>query len=109
MRKVLILITTAALALGLIAAPAGAGITTKVVRATNFKFAPKTLKVQKGTKVTWKNVEGTHTVTFRALGYDKTISASHKTVSKTFRQRGTFRYICRFHKSLGMTGKVVVQ
>jgi plastocyanin len=109
MRKVLILITTTALALGLIAAPAGAGLGAKVVKATNFKFAPKTLTIQKGTKVTWKNIEGSHTVTFKALGYDKTISASHKTVSKTFNQKGTFHYICRFHKSFGMTGKVVVQ
>ena len=109
MRKVLILITMTALVLGLTAAPAGAGLTARVVRATNFDFKLKTLTIQKGTKVTWKNVEGSHTVTFKTLAFDKTISPDRKTVSKTFRAKGTFRYFCRFHKSLGMTGKVVVQ
>jgi plastocyanin len=28
---------------------------------------------------------------------------------RRFNQRGTFRYSCRFHRSLGMTGKVVVK
>jgi len=109
MRKILILITATAVALGLLAAPAGAGVTPKVVKAVNFEFKPKNLTIAKGTKVTWKNVSGKHTVTFKTLNYDKTISANHKTVSKTFRQKGTFRYICRFHKSLGMTGKIIVQ
>src|SRR4051794_39667715 len=110
MRKVLILITTTVVALGLVAASAGAGgAAPKVVKAVNFEFKPKNLTIAKGTKVTWKNVSGKHTVTFKTLNYDKTISANHKTVSKTFRQKGTFRYICRFHKSLGMTGKIIVQ
>jgi plastocyanin len=109
MRKVLTLITATALALGLLVAPAGAGGAAKVVRAVNFEFKPKTLTITKGTKVTWKNVSGTHTVTFKTLNFDKTISANRKTVSKTFRQKGTFRYVCSFHKSFGMTGKVIVQ
>jgi len=109
MRKILILITTTAFALGVFAAPAGAGAGTRTVKADNFDFTPKNLTIQKGTKVTWKNISGRHTVTIRSLDYDKTISPDHKTVSKTFRQKGTFNYICRFHKSLGMTGKIIVQ
>ena len=109
MRKVLTLITTTAVALGLLAAPAGAGVAPKVVRAVNFEFRSKTVTIQKGQTVTWKNVEGKHTVTFKTLDFDKVISANHKTVSKTFRQKGTFNYVCRFHKTFGMTGKVIVQ
>ena len=109
MRKILILITTTALTLGLFAAPAGAGAGAKTVKATNFQFTPKNLTIQKGTKVTWKNIAGKHTVTIKSLNYDTTISADHKTVSKTFRQKGTFNYVCRFHKSFGMTGKIIVQ
>jgi plastocyanin len=109
MRKVLTLITATALALGFLAAPAGAGGAAKVVKAVNFEFKPKTLTIAKGTQVTWKNVTGKHTVTFKTISFDKTISANHKTVSKTFRQKGTFRYFCKFHKSFGMTGKIVVQ
>src|SRR4051794_3401169 len=105
MRKVLILITTTVVAFGLVAAPAGAGgAAPKIVKAINFAFKPKNLTIAKGTKVTWKNVEGKHTVTIKSLNYDKTISVNHKTVSRTFNQKGTFNYFCRFHKSFGMTG-----
>lgn len=109
MRKVLTLITLTTVLLALAAAPAGAGSPPKIVKATNFDFTPKNLTIRKGSTVTWKNVAGKHTVTFKTLAYDKTISANHKTVSKTFNQKGTFNYICRFHKTFGMTGKVIVQ
>ena len=110
MQKVLILITAVVVGLGLFAAPAGAGGgAAKIVKAVNFEFKPKNLTIPKGTKVTWQNVVGKHTVTIKSLNYDKTISVDHKTVSRTFGQKGTFPYVCRFHKSFGMTGKIIVQ
>jgi plastocyanin len=107
MRRILTFVAATALALAITAGPAtGAGTT---VRAKNFKFVAKTVTIQKGSKVTWKNVEGRHTVTFKDLAFDKVISANKPTVSKTFRQTGTFRYFCRFHKQLGLRGKVIVE
>ena len=107
MRRALTFVVAAVATLAIVAVPAtGAGTT---VKAKNFKFVAKTVTIQKGSKVTWKDAEGRHTVTFKDLAFDKVISANKPTVSKTFRQTGTFRYFCRFHKQLGMRGKVIVE
>jgi plastocyanin len=95
----------ATLALGVGVAQAGGGN----VNASNYKFAPKTLTIAKGSKVTWHWVNGSHTVTFVKGSYNKTLNRSNPTRARTFRNAGTFKYYCRFHRSLGMTGKVVVQ
>ena len=62
-----------------------------------------------GGTVNWKWVNGRHTVTFVKGSFDKSLNKSHRTRSRTFNTAGTFKYFCRFHRSLGMTGKVVVQ
>ena len=95
----------ATLALGVGVAQAGGGS----VNASNYVFKPKTITIQKGQKVTWKWVNGSHTVTFVKGSYDKTLNKGNPTRSRTFKNAGTFKYYCRFHRSLGMTGKVVVQ
>ena len=79
------------------------------VRASNFSFKPAKIVIQKGQRVTWKRVEGKHTVTFKGSSFDKVLSRSHPRVSKRFHRRGTFRYYCRFHRALGMKGRVVVR
>lgn len=107
MRRAPVFVVALLTALAVIAVPAtGAGTT---VRAKNFQFIAKTVTIQKGDKVTWRNVAGRHTVTFKTLAFNKVISANNPTVSKTFRRSGTFRYFCRFHKTLGMRGKVIVR
>ena len=78
------------------------------VRAVNFAFKPHTITIHKGQKVTWRRAAGRHTVTFKKGSFDKVLSRHHRRVSRTFHHRGTFRYFCRFHRSLGMKGKVVV-
>ena len=93
-------------ALAVVAVPAtGAGTT---VKAKNYKFVAKTVTIPKGGKVTWKDIGGRHSVTFKTLSFNKVISSSSPTVSKTFNRKGTFAYFCRFHKSLGMRGTVIV-
>jgi plastocyanin len=105
-RRALVVATTTTLALGLAAGHAIGGGTT--VKAVNFAFKRKAVTIQKGGKVTWKNVQGKHTVTFKNGSFDKVISGDER-VSKKFRHRGTFRYICRFHIQQGMRGKVIVK
>jgi plastocyanin len=96
---------TAALALAVAPATAGGG---KKVKANDFSFSPKNVNVGKGGKVTWKNVQGEHTVTFKGgSNFDKVINGNDK-VSKKFKNKGKFKYICRFHKEQGMKGKVIV-
>jgi plastocyanin len=106
MRKVLILLAATMLALGLAVGSASGG--GRTVKAENFDFKPKTVTIAKGDKVTWKNVEGRHSVTLKNGTFDKVISGD-ETVSRKFKHSGTFRYYCRFHKALGMRGKVVVE
>ena len=106
MRRALVVVTMTTLAIGFAVGHASGG--GKTVRAVNFDFKPKSVTVQKGSRVTWKNVEGKHTVTLKNGTFDKVISGD-ETVSKRFRHRGTFRYICRFHREQGMRGKVIVE
>jgi plastocyanin len=104
MRKVGVVTVIATLALGVSVAQAGGG----TVKASNYKFAPKTLTITKGSKVTWNWVNGSHTVTFVKGTFNKPLNATHKSVARTFNNPGTYKYYCTFHRSLGMTGKIVV-
>jgi plastocyanin len=88
---------------------AGAGTT-----CTSFK--PAKVSIAKGTKVVWKDVCRSHTVTSYSKNWSKdtTLSSVGQTTSFRFLKKGTFKYRCRFHSSLvngvcsGMCGKVVV-
>jgi len=103
-RRVGIVTLVATTALGVGVAQAGGAR----VKASNYTFKPRTLTVQKGDKVVWKWINGSHTVTFRKGSYDKRLNRAHPRRARTFRKRGTFRYYCRPHRSLGMKGKIVV-
>jgi plastocyanin len=108
------LVAIAALAMGAVVAPAAAGPeghAAKVgakVKVKNFEYVPKRVRIRSGRRVVWKSTEGTHTVTIKGTKFDKTISGGDR-VTKRFRKRGRYRYFCRFHKSLGHKGVVVVK
>lgn len=107
MRKVLLAGGIGVLSLALTGAPApAAGGPT--VTADNFSFAPKTVAINAGQRVSWKDTEGSHTVTFRHSKFDKTIGPGD-TVSRKFKKPGTYRYVCSFHIAEKMKGKVVVK
>jgi plastocyanin len=95
----------ASVVLGVGVAEAGGG----TVKGSNFSFKPRTVTIQKGQKVTWKWVKGRHTITFVKGSYDKKLNRAHAKRTRTFKRRGTFKYYCRFHRALGMRGKIVVQ
>jgi len=95
----------ASLVLGIGVAQAGGA----AVSASNYSFKPKTVTIQKGQIVTWKWVNGSHTITFVKGAYDKTLNKANPTRSRVFKRAGTFKYYCRFHRTFGMTGKIVVQ
>lgn len=88
------------------AAPAGGHVT---VAISGYKFAPATLVVTRGTKVTFANHDQTaHTATASgAQAFDSgTIKpGAHATV--IFHKAGTYPYICQFHAF--MHGTVVVK
>jgi plastocyanin len=106
MRRVGILLAAITVALAVsIGAASGSGHS---VTASNYHFTAKTITVHKGDKVTWTSVGGKHSVTFTNGSLNHVIKKGHST-SKKFQQTGTFHYYCRFHRDLGMKGKVVVQ
>lgn len=86
------------------------------VKATGSQtFRPKRLSIGTGTKVVWKAVSLTHTVTaYRGRWSKNTTITAGETTSFTFKNAGRYKYRCTIHSTLsngvctGMCGKVVV-
>jgi len=80
----------------------------KLNNAPTYGFSPKTIKVTKGSRVTWDNTTGTqHTATADNGKWDTGIINHHsRSKTITFKTVGTFKYSCQFHSY--MHGTVVV-
>ncbi|CAM5297609.1 EfeO-type cupredoxin-like domain-containing protein OS=Kitasatospora aureofaciens OX=1894 GN=GCM10010502_21580 PE=4 SV=1 [Kitasatospora aureofaciens] len=80
------------------------------VTIKNFAFAPATLTVKAGTKVTWSNTDpDAHTVTSKQGSggpLQSTALATNDAYSYTFTQPGSYAYYCTIHPF--MTATVVV-
>ena len=116
-RRNLLAIALAASLLGSLAAqPAEAAVVIKGVSTTaGFKWKPHAVSVAKGTKVVWKAVTGTHTVTAWKGRWSKSTTIVQGTsTSFVFRRIGVYRFRCLFHSTLvsgvcrGMCGRVTV-
>jgi plastocyanin len=96
-----------------LAGPAQAG--TARVRGNAQRWHPRSITVSAGTRVIWRAVDTTHTVTAYRGNWSKdtTISAGN-TTSFTFNNAGTYKYRCTLHSDIvnhrcqGMCGTVVV-
>ena len=107
----------AAIILGVAAAGLSAGCggssapsapATVAVAIKNFAFAPATITVSPGAKVTWTQDDSTvHTVTAVDGSFDSGNLAQNQSFSHTFSTAGTFMYRCNIHQY--MTGTVVVR
>ena len=77
----------------------------------DFAFSATTLKVKKGTKVTWTNRDSVaHTVTSDSDsegGLDSPLLSDNQTYSFTFNSVGTYSYHCTPHPSMTATVEVV--
>jgi plastocyanin len=106
----------AAAVLALVILPATTAQASVRVRATGSNtFRPKRLEIATGTKVVWKAVSGTHSVTAYSPNWRKNVQISTgDTTSFTFDQAGRYKYYCTFHGRVvdgvcsGMCGKVIV-
>jgi plastocyanin len=111
-RAMLGLLVTAGLVVAM-AVPAEAAVR---IRATGgARFRPRKVEITDGTRVIWRSVSGTHTVTAYRGDWSKDVTISTgETTSFRFRQPGRYRFRCRFHSTLtngrcsGMCGVVVV-
>ena len=81
------------------------------------KWSPKSTSIVHGTKVVWKAINTSHTVTSIGTKWSKNVTINvGQTTGFTFNKVGTFRFRCRFHstynattkKCTGMCGKVIV-
>ena len=117
MRRRLTTVAFAAmLVLALTVQAAGAAVVIKGVSTTSgFRWKPHAVSVAVGTKVTWKAVTGTHTVTsYKGKWSKSTTIRPGAPTSFTFKAAGVYRFRCIFHSTLtsgvcsGMCGKVVV-
>jgi plastocyanin len=107
--RVTVLILVLAAGSGFAAASAAG----KTVKVGNYDFRPKAVTVEKGERVTWKGVRGSHNVTFERSPFNRRnfkrgISEGRR-FSKRTRREGKFRYVCSFHDHLGMRGRVIVE
>jgi plastocyanin len=117
MRRTLKWVPAAALVttLAMIPAASGANLIRGVSTSNGFRWRPKITSVANGAKVSWKAVNGTHTVTAYKGNWNKNTTISQgQTTSFTFNNNGVFKFRCTLHSTLsngvcsGMCGKVVV-
>jgi plastocyanin len=74
----------------------------------NFSFAPATLTVKTGTKVTWINRDDVpHTVNENDKRFKSGTMDTDDQYSYTFSSPGTFNYFCALHPK--MTGQIIVE
>lgn len=77
------------------------------IRAENFSFMPKTLTIEKGTRITWTNYDSSsHIVSSDTNLFSSEIMQQNETYSRTFNELGTFPYHCNLHAE--MTGTIEV-
>ena len=91
--------------------PIDSGDVTEIV-IRNFAFSAPTITIDRGTSVRWRNTTGTfHTVTpdgHQAFGARQTTTQG-QTFDTRFETPGRYLYYCEPHRSLGMTGEIVVR
>jgi plastocyanin len=94
---------------------AQAGTATVKVGVNGSHFGPATKSVPTGTKVIWKGISGSHTVTAYSKNWSKNASVgSGGSTAFTFKKAGVYKYRCTIHSTLsgstcsGMCGKIVV-
>jgi plastocyanin len=81
--------------------------TTEVLMPKSYRFDPKTIEVDAGATVTWRNEDNfTHTVEVEGQG-DREVEPG-ESVSIAFPRAGTYDYVCTLH-SHDMRGTVIVR
>ena len=86
-----------------------------VFNGSRFVWSPKVRDITRGTTIRWRAVDGSHNVKSRGANWSYFRNLPLGTaVSRTFNNRGTFRYYCTIHGSVsngvctGMCGSIRV-
>ncbi len=88
-------------------APSGEAPRSAKVEIVDFAYDPDPVVVQVGGKVIWLNQDSApHTATAEDGSFDTGTLEEGKLKSETFKQAGTYEYVCQIHP--GMRGTVEV-
>lgn len=78
-----------------------------VIEIRKFEFVPKTVRINPGDVVVWKNMDIVpHTATASGGSWDTGSLARSETGNVEFSEPGRINYICAFHPH--MTGEIIV-
>jgi plastocyanin len=104
MHKLIAFMAAAGIAVALATPALGAGASVRV--GDNF-FRAKTVRITKGSTVTWRWVgSDSHNVVFHGF---KSKLQNKGTYKHRFAKAGTYRYVCSLHEDKGMKGTVIVR
>jgi plastocyanin len=89
-------------------APSGEAARAEKVEIVDFAYDPDPVTVQVGGKVTWLNQDSApHTATAEDDSFDTGTLEEGKLKSETFKQAGTYAYICEIHPDMHGTVEVI--
>jgi plastocyanin len=90
------------------AAPSGDAVRSEKVEIVNFAYDPDPVTIEEGGKVTWINEDSApHTATAEDGSFDTGTLEEGKLKSETFKEAGTYEYVCSIHPQMHGTVEVV--
>lgn len=89
-------------------APSGDAVRAEKVEIDDFAYKPDPVTIEEGGKVVWKNEDSVaHTATAEDGSFDTGAIEPGKLKSETFKQPGTYKYLCSIHPQMHGTIEVV--
>lgn len=89
-------------------APSGDAVRSAEVEIEDFAYRPDPVTIEEGGKVIWKNRDSApHTATAEDGSFDTGTIEEGKLKSESFKQSGTYRYVCSIHPQMHGTVEVV--
>jgi len=89
-------------------APSGDAVRSAEVEIEDFAYRPDPVTIEEGGKVIWKNRDSApHTATAEDGSFDTGTIEEGKLKSESFKQPGTYRYVCSIHPQMHGTIEVV--
>lgn len=89
-------------------APSGDAVRSEKVEIADFSYKPDPVRIEEGGKVIWQNEDSVaHTATAEDGSFDTGPIEEGKIKSETFKQPGTYRYVCSIHPQMHGTIEVV--
>jgi plastocyanin len=89
-------------------APSGDAVRSAKVEIEDFDYYPDPVTIEEGGKVIWQNEDSApHTATAEDGSFDTGTLEEGKLKSETFKEAGTYAYICSIHPDMHGTVEVV--